>query len=50
VTFGRSVVRVLADFQWCVLAVVGVVAFGLGYVGFAELHPDAGWSYLVFWS
>ena len=35
-TFARSVVRVLADFQWYVLAVAGVVAFGLGYFGFAK--------------
>ena len=49
-TFARSVVRVLADFQWYVLVVAGVVAFGLGYYGFTKLHPDAGWSYLLFWS
>ena len=49
-TFARSVARVVADFQWYVLAAAGMVAFGLGYAGLAELHPDAGWSYLVFWT
>jgi hypothetical protein len=33
-----------------VLAALGLVAFGLGYVGFAKLHPHGEPSYLVFWS
>jgi len=46
----RSVVRILADFQWYVLAVVGLVAFALGCVGFAEHLPNPRPSDVVFWS
>jgi hypothetical protein len=48
--FGGSIGRVLADFQWYVVAVAGVVAFALGCVGFAEHLSNPTPSDVAFWS
>ena len=49
-TVARSAARVLADFQWYVLAVAGVVAFTLGCFGFAEHLSNPRPSDVVFQS
>jgi hypothetical protein len=54
-TFGRRVARYLSDYRWWILAIAGLVAFGLGFVGYFEYfsevshdHPD--FADITYWS